>query len=306
MLKRVLLKTLFLFLTLPAVGGVIDDVRGALSQNNFQAAETQLHNYRSRQGVTPEYVEALSWMARGALAARQFDQAQAYAKETATLTRTESKGKKLDTDEHLATALGASYEVQAQVLAEQGQKAQATALLRTALTSYGNTSIGERLQKNLNLISLVGRPAPALVWSEYLGAKPATLSQLKGKPVLLFFWAHWCGDCKFEAPIVAKLSSEFAGKGLTVVGPTRRYGYTAQEEHATPEAELKYMEAVRQKFYGGLLDMPVPVSAQSFKVYGASSTPTLVLVDRSGQIAMYHPGGLSYEDLKKQVEKVVN
>ena len=245
-------------------------------------------------------------MARGALAARQFDQAQAYAKETATLTRTELKGKKLDTDEHLATALGASYEVQAQVLAEQGQKAQATALLRTALTSYGNTSIGERLQKNLNLISLVGRPAPALVWSEYLGAKPATLSQLKGKPVLLFFWAHWCGDCKFEAPIVAKLSSEFAGKGLTVVGPTRRYGYTAQEEHATPEAELKYMEAVRQKFYGGLLDMPVPVSAQSFKVYGASSTPTLVLVDRSGQIAMYHPGGLSYEDLKKQVEKVVN
>ena len=304
-LKRISLTWVLILLSIPAVSGVIEDVRGALAQNNFQAAEAQLHAYRSRQGVTPEYIEALSWMARGSLAASQLEQAQSYAKETASLTQSQLKGKRLDSDEHLATALGASYEVQAQALAEQGKKPQATALLKSALAAYGNTSIGPRLTKNLNLISLVGRPAPPLVWNEYLGSKPATLARLKGKPVLLFFWAHWCADCKFEAPIIAKLRSEFASKGLTVVGPTQRYGYTAQEEHAAPPAELKYIEAVRQKYYAGLIDMPVPVSQHNFNVYGASTTPTLVLLDRSGRVAMYHPGGLSYEDLRKEIEKVV-
>ena len=304
-MKRILLTWVLILLSIPAVSGVIDDVRGALAQNNFQAAEAQLHAYRSRQGVTPEYLEALSWMARASLMAKQLDQAQSYAKETSSLAQTQLKGKKLDSDDHLATALGASFEVQAQALAEQGKKPQATALLKSALATYGNTSIGPRLTKNLNLISLVGRAAPRLVWNEYLGSKPATLDQLKGKPVLLFFWAHWCADCKFEAPIIAKLRTEFAPQGLTVVGPTQRYGYTAQEEHAAPAAELKYIEAVRQRYYAGLIDMPVPVSQHNFNTYGASTTPTLVLLDRAGRVAMYHPGGLSYEDLRKEIEKVI-
>lgn len=296
--------SIVLLTPLVGVAGIVDDVRGALEEQKISAAETALHAYRSRQGVTPEYVEALSWMARSSLAEKQFDQAMGYAKETKSLTIGLLKGKSLDSDEHLATALGAAYEVQSQALAKQGQVAPATTLLQGALGTYGNTSIGPRLQKNLNLITLVGRPAPSLLGSEYLGAKPVPLAQLKGKPVLLFFWAHWCGDCKAEAPIVARLRSEFSSQGLTVVGPTQRYGYTAQEDHASPQAELKYIEAVRSKFYQGLPEMAVPVSKQNFKTYGASTTPTMVLLDRQGKVAMYHPGALSYEELRGEISKV--
>jgi thiol-disulfide isomerase/thioredoxin len=287
----------------PGFAGIIEDVRGALAENKFVAAESDLHAYRSRQGVTPEYLEALSWMARASLAAKQFDQAQAYSKEALSLTVAQLKTKSVDSDEHLATALGAAYEVEAQILSQQGKSAQATALLRSAIASYGMTSIGPRLHKNLNLISLAGRSAPPLVWTEYLGTKPVPLAQLKGKPVLLFFWAHWCADCKFEAPIVSRLRSEF--KELVVVGPTQRYGYTAQDEHAKPEVELKYMEAVRQKFYGALADMPVPVGKLNFRTYGCSTTPTMVLLDRQGKVAMYHPGALSYEELRGEILKVM-
>ena len=286
-------------------GGIVDDVRASLAENRFSQAETALHTYRTRNGVTPEYLEALSWMARSSLAAKQFDPAMAYAKETKSLVLEQLKSKSLDSDEHLATALGAAYEVQSQALAKQGKTTQATALLKTGLASYGKTSIGPRLQKNLNLIALVGQPAPALTWTEYLGTKPVPLSQLKGKPVLLFFWAHWCADCKGEAPIVARLRSEFSSQGLKVVGPTQRYGYTAQDDHASPQAELKYIEAVRQKFYGGLSDMPVPVTKQGFKTYGCSTTPTLVLLDPTGKVAMYHPGALLYEDLRAEILKVI-
>src|SRR5262249_45022016 len=130
------------------------------------------------------------------------------------------------------------------------------------------------------------------------------LAELKGSPVLLFFWAHWCGDCKAEAPIITRLRSEFAGQGLKVLGPTRFYGYTAQVENASQADELAYIDAVRHRFYGGLLDMPVPISKYNFDTYGASTTPTVVILDRTGKVAMYHPGALPYEDLKAEIEKV--
>ena len=276
----------------PAWAGVVEDVRGALAQNGFPAAEAELKSYRAQNGVTPEYVEAYSWMARAALINGDYDQATAYAKQTKALALEQLKQRPLDVEPHLATGLGAAIEVQAQGLVARGQRAQAVAVLQAALRTYGSTSIRARLQKNLNLLGFEGRPAPALRAEQFLGSKPPVLAGLKGSPVLLFFWAHWCGDCKAEAPILTQLRNEFAPKGLTVLGPTRLYGYTAQVEHASPSDEIAYIDAVRHRFYGGLLDMPVPISKYNFDVYGASTTPTLVLLDRTGKVAMYHPGAL--------------
>jgi thiol-disulfide isomerase/thioredoxin len=278
-------------------------VRFALAQNNFSGAESALNSYRGQQGVTAEYLEAYSWLGRAALDQGQYDQAVAYATQTKGLVLEQLKQRSLDADPHLPIALGAALEVQSQVLAERGQRTQAVALLQTALRTYGNTSIHDRLQKNLNLLLLQGKPAPALKAEEFLGAKmPA---QLKGSPALLFFWAHWCADCKAEAPIITQLRSEFSGKGLQVIGPTRLYGYTAQIEHASASDELRYIDAVRHRFYSGLLDMPVPISKYNFDTYGASTTPTLVLLDRAGRVAMYHPGALPYDQLRAEIEKVV-
>jgi thiol-disulfide isomerase/thioredoxin len=292
-------------LVTPAWAGIVEDVRQALAQNGFSTAEGELNSYRAKNGVSGEYVEAYSWMARAALSARDYDQAAAYAKQTSALAIEQLKQRPLDAEPHLPLALGAAIEVESQVLAARGQRRQAIAVLENALDSYGNTSIRARLQKNLNLLSFEGKPGPALRTEQFLGSKPPTLAQLKGSPVLLFFWAHWCGDCKAEAPIVTQLRTEFAPKGLTVLGPTRLYGYTAQVENATPSDELAYIDAVRHRFYAGLLDMPVPVSKYNFETYGASTTPTLVLLDRTGKVAMYHPGALPYDQLKIEIEKVV-
>jgi thiol-disulfide isomerase/thioredoxin len=304
---RTLLSCVGLFLALAAAAwaGVIEDVRGALAQHNFSAAEATLNSYRTQSGVTPEYAEAYSWLARGALNERQYDRAAEYAKQTKALVQEQVKQHPLDSEPHLPIALGAALEVQSQALAAQGQRTQAIVLLQTALRMYGTTSIHARLQKNLNLLEIEGKVAPALKADESLGAKLPAAADLKGSPMLLFFWAHWCGDCKAEAPIITQLRSEYAPKGLKVIGPTRLYGYTAQDEHAAPSDELRYIDAVRNRFYSGLLDMPVPISKVNFETYGASTTPTLVLVDRAGKVAWYHPGALPYAELKAEIEKVV-
>lgn len=285
--------------------GITDDVREALSRNNVSAAEAELQSYRSQQGVTPDYVEALSWMARADLLSHQLDRADNYARQTETLSRQLLAKRRLDAEPHLPIALGAALEVQAQVLAARGETAQAVALLRRSVETYRNTSIRARLQKNLNVLGLAGQPAPPLKVTSYLGQKPVALSQLSGSPVLLFFWAHWCGDCKAEGPVIAQLSSEFGSRGLMLVAPTQLYGYAAQGEDAAPKDELPYIQRVWQHFYPGLQGAPVPVSKENFNLYGASTTPTLVLLDRAGRVALYHPGVMPYEDLRAAIEKVI-
>ncbi len=298
-----------------AQAGLIEDVQAKVAQNSFTAAESELRAYKTQHGATPEYLEALSWMARGAAATKQWDQAAAYADETRVLSEqlltqqpahqlTKTK-RKLDAEPHLPIALGAAYEVLAQALAEKGQPAKAVSLLRSALARYGNTSIRARLQKDLNLLTLVGQPAPPLQVTQYLGPKPPALASLKGSPVLLFFWAHWCGDCKAEVPVIARLRQEFGPQGLVVIGPTQLYGYAAQGADAAPDQERAYIESVRTRYYASLQDMPVPLSKQNFNAYGASTTPTLVVLNRAGQVATYHPGAMSYDELRAAVQKAV-
>lgn len=292
-----------LLLSTLSFAGITDEVRQALEQNNFPAAQAELQSYRAQQGLTPDYVEALSWMARASLASRQLDQADKYAKETESLARQLLAKRALDAEPHLPTALGAAIEVQAQVLAQRGETAQAVALLRRNVETYRGTSIRARLQKNLNLLGLTGQPAPPLKITPYLGPKPVALSQLSGSPVLLFFWAHWCVDCKAEGPIIAQLNSEFGSRGLMLVAPTQLYGYAARGEDAQPKDELPYIEHVWQQYYPALQGVPVPVSKENFNLYGASTTPTLVLLDRAGRVSLYHPGAMPYEDLRAAIEK---
>jgi thiol-disulfide isomerase/thioredoxin len=173
------------------------------------------------------------------------------------------------------------------------------------LQAYGATSIRARLQKNLNLLTLIGKPAPPLAIGEYLGPKPQPLTALKGSVVLLFFWAHWCSDCKAEAPVIARLQSELPPHDFVVVAPTQRYGYAGAQENISPQQETQYIEAVRQHYYSQLATAPVPVSQQNFDRYGASTTPTLVLLSRNGNVALYHPGAMAYADLRSEIDKLL-
>jgi thiol-disulfide isomerase/thioredoxin len=296
---------LLLVLSSAAFAGISDDVHEALARGNVSAAEAALKSYRAQQGVTPDYVEAVSWIARASLQSQQLDRAETYAKQAEGLSLQLLAKRPLDAEPHLPTALGAAVEVQAQVLAARGDRTEAVALLRRSLVTYRNTSVQTRLRKNLNLLGLAGQPAPSLSVSQYLGPEPASLAQLNGSPVLLFFWAHWCSDCKAEGPIITRLNSEFGARGLMLLAPTQLYGYGAQGEDATPKDELPYIERVWQHFYPGLQGVPVPVSKENFNLYGASTTPTLVLLDRAGRVALYHPGAMPYDELRAAIEKVV-
>jgi len=301
---------LLLFVSLVAAQtSIVRDVRVAVGctswpcspKDDFGAGEEMLRRHRAAHGDTSEALEALSWLARAAFAANRFDRAQAYASETYDLSRAALKDRSLEHDQSLELALGAAIEVQGQTRAAEGRRSDAVYFLRRELDTFRNTPLHMRIQKNINLLSLDGQPALTLQSGEELGGPTPEFGQLKGKVVVLFFWAHWCGECKRQGPILSRLLDEHRAAGLTVVAPTQRYGYALKRAPATAEAELAHIARVRDEFYPFLRSEAVPVSEHNHKLYGVSTTPTMVVLDRKGIVRVYHPGMMTAEELEAAI-----
>lgn len=290
-----------------AAPNVIADVRAAIAKNDFAAGEQILAAYRKDKGTTPEALEAMSWLGRGALAAKQLDKANVYAEQTYDLAVAALKTRRMDDEPRLPIAIGAAIEVRANVAAQQGKRADAVQFLQEELATYKATSIRARLQKNINLLSLEGKVAPAIETAEFLGStKAAPLASLKGKPLIVFFWAHWCPDCKAMSPVLDTLRQKYGAKGLTIVAPTQRYGYVAARKKAGVAEEMAYIQQIRDQVYPWMASDMVPVSEENFLNYGASTTPTVVLVDRGGIVRTYHPGQMKLEEIEPLVKALVD
>jgi thiol-disulfide isomerase/thioredoxin len=285
---------------------IVIQIQRNLSEGDIAGAKQVLGQYRAAIGVTSDYLEALSWIGRAELAQKQFAAAVENAHEVRALVLAQLKSRKLDADASLPTALGASIEVQAQATAGEGRRDEAIVFLNSELTHWRGTSVYPRVRKNLNLLTLTGKTAPALDVSHWIGErKPRTLAQHAGHPVLLFFWAHWCGDCKVEVAVIRKIREEYGPKGLEVVAPTQHYGYVAGGQEAPPEVETAYIRDVFAKYYSRIGAVDVPVSEQNFLVYGVSTTPTVVLIDGHGIVRVYNPGRISYEQLAAKVQPLL-
>ncbi|OLC50657.1 MAG: hypothetical protein AUH43_04435 [Acidobacteria bacterium 13_1_40CM_65_14] len=285
---------------------LVSEVRAAIAAHDLTRAESLVSKQRADKGNTPEVLEALSWLARGAQSEGQADRADAYAAEAQRLALAALAGRQVDADVHLAAAISAAIEVQAQIGAARGERSEAMAFLERELVTYRNSSLSKRIQKNINLLTLEGHPAPALEKSEWIGAAPPTLADLKGKVVVLFFWAHWCPDCKIQGPILAKLRDRYQSQGLAIVAPTQRYGYVAGGASASPDEELRYIVQVRDQYYPFLADLPVPVSVADHQRYGVSSTPTVVITDRQGIVRLYHPGRMTEAELETHLRGLLD
>ena len=287
---------------------LVSEVRAALAAHDLPQAEALVARRRAQQGTTPEVIEAVSWLGRGALAEGQADRAEQYAVEAQRLALAALGARPIDEDAKLANAVGAAIEVQAQVSTNRGARSDAIVFLERELKTYRNTSLHKRIQKNINLLTLEGHPAPALDLSESMGVplSAATADALKGKVVVLFFWAHWCPDCKIESPILARLYAKYQSQGLTIVAPTQRYGYVAGGAQASPGDELRYMLEIRDTHYPFLANLPVPVSVANHERYGVSSTPTVVILDRHGIVRLYHPGRLTEEELESRLRPLLS
>jgi len=277
----------------PLSAEVIPDVRYKISAGDLTSADAITDEFCRTNGATSECADAVAWLARGAFIMKDPDRTRAYLTRAKGMTQDLAKKTRPEDDAYLAAAMGAVIEVEARLLASEGRTDKAIALLQSELPHWNLFSIRARIQKNLNLLTLEGKPAPAL--------KP----ELRGHPILLFLWGHWCSDCTGQAPIIARIRQRYESQGLLIVAPTRRIGSVNGDDQATPEQEDAGIERVWKQSYPGLADVPHPVDQSAMLAYGVSSTPTLVLIDRSNIVRMYCPYRMSESDLARHIDAIL-
>lgn len=242
-----------------------------------------------------EWLAGVSWAGRAASFVGDWTTAERYAQEAYDgAMELLADGAKIAGDANLETAVGASVEVLGQAAA-QSDRAAAAAFLAAERERFRGTPVETRIQKNYLLFGLEGKPMPRLAVDRFIGKEVPIVTE--GKVAVFFFWAHWCSDCKAQIPRLERLHARHADRGLTIIGPTRLYGYIAAGEDATPAQEIAYMEGPRQLADALPEWMPRPLSNANFVNFGVSTTPTLVIVDRQGIVRHYHPGQMTDEQL---------
>jgi len=151
-----------------------------------------------------------------------------------------------------------------------------------------------------------GQAAPRLENGVRIGPAVPGPAEMNGKVVLIFFWSHWCSDCKAQAPILGRLLEKYHSEGLIVFGPTRLYGYVADGRPAAPNKELPYIAQVRDTYYPFLRKAPTPVSEANHKKYGVEAVPTLVLLDRNNIVRLYRTGTIPEAELETALRRLLS
>ncbi len=301
-MRKTVILTSLLTLTLIALtangaGELVRLVRLKLSAGDLASAVSAVEDYKEKHGVDAEYLDAVGWLARGAEMLNQPDAAAAYVAEL----RREIREEKSD----LLNPLGAAIEVEGKLRAAREGRGSALRFLEEEFARVKDIALRSRIRKNINLLSLEGQPAPDLNKTDFIGPEPPSLAALKGKPVLLFLWAHWCGDCKAQAGTLGRVMRKYRAQGLVVIAPTRYYGTGAENKPAAPAEEKAHMAKVWAEVYAGLEGVSIPIDTDTMVRYGVSSTPSYALIDRKGVVRFYSPTRLSEAELSRRIEAVL-
>ena len=148
-------------------------------------------------------------------------------------------------------------------------------------------------------------PAPDLKILEWLGQEPVNLSDLRGKIVLLDFWATWCIPCISTFPRLRDWHKRYAGSDFVIVGVTKYYG-RGGDKPLTKLQELDFLGEFKQKH-----KLPYPIAVAEFvedtMKYGINAYPTTVLLDRNGVVRYIGIGAGTEEseNLEDMIKKLL-
>lgn len=135
------------------------------------------------------------------------------------------------------------------------------------------------------------KPAPPFTLKSING-KTVSLSDYKGKAVLLNFWATWCGPCKLEMPWLIEMQKKYASQGFTVLGISEDDGSTKDVSDFMAKMGVDYpvlmYDDQMNKAYGGI-----------------DYLPTSYYIGRDGKVIVEAGGLISESEMEANIQKIL-
>ena len=159
--------------------------------------------------------------------------------------------------------------------------------------------IEQAIASEQKLLALVGKDAASLSADAWVNGDPLTDADLKGKVVLLDFWAVWCGPCIAKFPYLRQWQDKYGEKGLVIIGVTNYYNFewddaaklaTRSKRQVAHEAEREVLKkfAARHQLK---LRFVLEANRAMSEYYGVSGLPHVVVIDQAGKVQLIKVGG---------------
>ncbi len=174
------------------------------------------------------------------------------------------------------------------------------AVIAVILATYVADRATRQPRKGLVKLAVADSSAPAApeITLKDLDGKDLSLTQYKGKVVLVNFWATWCDPCRVEIPWLIEMEQKYSARGFTVLG-------IAMDEEGA-KMVTPFVNRERFEVNGAQSQMNYPIvigdDAAADKFGGLLGYPTSVLVSRDGKIIKRITGIISYEEMSKAIE----
>lgn len=291
----------------------------AAKKDLLPEAESRMAEYAKNQPqVAEDRYNLESWMVTAYFKSKDYERAQPHAREMFNAARLLAKKKgPFERDKMLSEAVTLLSEADLKLKKKDEAVAAAQELRQLALTLPSGNLYKLALRRLLAIApdidlfkSFVDAPASVpvlqdIVAQEWIDQAPVKLADLRGRVVLLDFWATWCGPCRATFPRLQKWHESYKDKGLVILGVTNFFGH-AEGKQLTQTQEIAYLRDFKKKFH-----MPygfaVADSSENDRNYGVSSIPTTFLIDRRGVVRLIAIGSSDEEAafLNKMIKKLI-
>jgi len=197
----------------------------------------------------------------------------------------------------------------AAIAKEEPDFQKARKLLTQGVASTTDEGTKKYLTACIDQLDYYGQAAFPVTAEDWLNSESLNLLNLRGKPVILAFWAPWCPSCRKLMPSLVEMYEQNKDSGLTVIGLTRLYGnYRDNITDAGKVTKEEEIEHIKKYLERNKIRYPIAVTNDKSigAAYKISAIPTLVFIDKQGNIDFTSIGSGSVDFIKAKIKKLLD